>query len=156
MGLCHSTNGTDLVLSIMSKITYQGRRIPNIIVLVFDEETKKSRMLNPSRSRRVYDHSTEFNWSYGGSGPAQLSLALLLDAIKETPVEQRPSAEDADVLAERWHLMFLNDHVSNWGDSTFRVSQAEIASWLRTVVAQAQTKREQYSHEPKFPEPGKP
>jgi len=27
--------------------------------------------------RNVVNHSTEFNWGYGGSGPAQLALAIL-------------------------------------------------------------------------------
>ena len=33
-------------------------------------------------------------------------LALLFDAIGETPIEQRPSAETAPVLAERWYHQF--------------------------------------------------
>ena len=32
----------------------------------------------------VYDHSpTGFEWGYGGSGPAQLALALLLEATDD-------------------------------------------------------------------------
>jgi hypothetical protein len=35
--------------------------------------------LNPVPSQKVWNHSPSgFNWSYGGSGPAQLSLAILL------------------------------------------------------------------------------
>lgn len=140
----------------MSKIIYFGRRVPSITVMVTDDDTKKSRMLNPSRSRRVYDHSTEFNWSYGGSGPSQLSLALLIDAIESSPPEQRPGTEDADTLAQRWYQQFKLDHVSQWTDDSFRIERDEIMGWLRTTVAQARTKREQYSHDLKFPEPGKP
>jgi len=37
--------------------------------------------LSPARSQAVYNHSPDgFNWGYGGSGPAQLALALLLEA----------------------------------------------------------------------------
>jgi len=37
--------------------------------------------LYPYRSQRVWNHSPDwFSWGYGGSGPAQLSLALLLAA----------------------------------------------------------------------------
>lgn len=32
-------------------------------------------------SIKVWNHSSEFNWGYGGSGPAQLSLAILLTYI---------------------------------------------------------------------------
>jgi Family of unknown function (DUF6166) len=39
------------------------------------------RPLSPLRSQRVWNHSPDgFNWGYGGSGPAQLALAILLAA----------------------------------------------------------------------------
>jgi len=35
--------------------------------------------LDPAESQKVYNHSPDgFNWGYGGSGPAQLALALLI------------------------------------------------------------------------------
>lgn len=35
--------------------------------------------LNPEESQKVYNHSPDgFNWGYGGSGPAQLALAIIL------------------------------------------------------------------------------
>lgn len=139
----------------MSNIIYQGRRVPSVIVLVIDEATKKSRTLNPCHSQAISNHSMEFNWGFQGSGPSQLALALLLDAIENTPVDQRPSNEPADALAARWHLAFLNDFVSNWGEDHFRISRNEILGWLRSVIAQAQTRRSTYTQELKFPEPGK-
>lgn len=37
--------------------------------------------LLPEKSQAVYNHSPDgFNWGYGGSGPAQLALAILLEA----------------------------------------------------------------------------
>lgn len=141
----------------MSNIVYTGRRVPNIIVMALDEGTKKARMLNPCHSQAIKNHSPDgYNWGYGGSGPSQLALALLLDAIGLTPIEQRPSPETAPVLAERWYQVFKNDHVSQWGEDTWRISQAEIMGWLRATVAQAATKREQYSIDMKFPKEGQP
>jgi hypothetical protein len=36
--------------------------------------------LSPARSQKVYNHSPDgFNWGYGGSGPAQLALAIMLE-----------------------------------------------------------------------------
>lgn len=33
----------------------------------------------PAESQRVWNHSPDgFNWGYGGSGPAQLALAIVL------------------------------------------------------------------------------
>lgn len=41
---------------------------------------KNGQPLSPEPSQKLYNHSPDgFNWGYGGSGPAQLSLALLLD-----------------------------------------------------------------------------
>jgi len=38
------------------------------------------KLLDPLRSQKVYNHSPDgFNWGYGGSGPAQLALAILLE-----------------------------------------------------------------------------
>jgi len=40
--------------------------------------------LNPAKSQKLYNHSPDgFNWGYGGSGPAQLALALLLKFTDE-------------------------------------------------------------------------
>lgn len=37
-------------------------------------------ILKPHRSQGIYNHSPDgFNWGYGGSGPAQLALAILLE-----------------------------------------------------------------------------
>ena len=36
--------------------------------------------LSPAESQKIYNHSPDgFNWGYGGSGPAQLALAILLE-----------------------------------------------------------------------------
>jgi hypothetical protein len=52
----------------------------------------------------VRNHSpTGFAWGYGGSGPAQLALALLVDALG-----------DAE-LALVHYQEFKREHVSNWG-----------------------------------------
>lgn len=38
-------------------------------------------MLRIKPSQKLWLHSEGFSWGYAGSGPAQLSLALLLDAL---------------------------------------------------------------------------
>lgn len=54
-------------------------------VLVVDEAG--SHPLNPRYD--VRNHSPDgFSWGYGGSGPAQLSLAILCDAIGKTRAER--------------------------------------------------------------------
>lgn len=40
--------------------------------------------LRPGRSQKLYNHSSDgFMWGYGGSGPAQLALAVLTELIGE-------------------------------------------------------------------------
>ncbi|MHB1679972.1 MAG: DUF6166 domain-containing protein [bacterium] len=40
----------------------------------------KIKQLTPELSQKLYKHSPDgFNWGYSGSGPAQLSLAILLE-----------------------------------------------------------------------------
>ena len=40
--------------------------------------------LFPGPSQKIYNHSPDgFNWGYGGSGPAQLALAILLEFYDE-------------------------------------------------------------------------
>jgi len=48
------------------------------------EETREiwldGKYLKPERSQKVRNHSPDgFNWGYGGSGPAQLALAIALE-----------------------------------------------------------------------------
>ena len=54
-----------------------------------DWETKQvhldGRLLEPGRSQQIWNHSPAgFAWGYGGSGPAQLALAILLTRTSET------------------------------------------------------------------------
>lgn len=51
--------------------TYRGRRRPGGAVFV----TVDGRAL--ARVSRLFNHSSSFEWGYGGSGPAQLALAIL-------------------------------------------------------------------------------
>lgn len=47
----------------------------------FGTVTFDGRVLDPRRSQRLRNHSPDgFAWGYAGSGPAQLSLAILLEA----------------------------------------------------------------------------
>ena len=72
-------------------------------------------------SRKLRDHSpTGFSWGYCGSGPAQLALALLLDAtsIPET--------------AERWYQTFKAEIVAGWASSEgWVLFRSDILNWLQ-------------------------
>lgn len=57
-------------------------RLPESIKLegsfIKKEVNIDGKKLNIKPSQAVWCHSDEFNWGYGGSGPAQFALALLL------------------------------------------------------------------------------
>ena len=80
--------------------TYYGRRSPDgaadvwIVddpLTVFDEKglnEAAARNLNPRLD--LHNHSpTGFEWGYGGSGPSQLALALLADALGDDETAQQ-------------------------------------------------------------------
>ncbi len=69
---------------------YRGRREPDgCIVEVLERGHKLNRtyLLDP-RNDLVNHSPTGFEWGYGGSGPAQLSFALLLDHLGEKQLER--------------------------------------------------------------------
>lgn len=46
------------------------------------------RELHPARSQKIRNHSPDgFAWGYGGSGPAQLALAVLIELIGPTKAQ---------------------------------------------------------------------
>ncbi len=55
---------------------YEGVTGPNLDWIVL----KDGKELSPQRSLNVVNHSPDgFSWGYGGSGPHQLALAILLE-----------------------------------------------------------------------------
>jgi len=74
--------------------TYTGKRLEPLRCVVYVIEPGKRR--RPLRLRLdLFNHSpTGFEWGYGGSGPAQLALALLADVLGD------------DYLAVRLHQRF--------------------------------------------------
>lgn len=45
---------------------------------------KNGKPLSPTRSQMICNHSPDgFSWGYGGSGPAQLALAILLEELPQ-------------------------------------------------------------------------
>lgn len=76
-------------------------------------------ILDPQPSLKLRNHSPDgFNWGYGGSGPAQLALAILLDFTKDESAAQYFYQEFkmkviAKLPAEKdWHLTAIQ--IENW------------------------------------------
>lgn len=74
-----------------------------VILLCADAETSSvadEREITPERSQKVYNHSPDgFEFGYGGSGPAQLALAILLDFTNDE-LEARRYYQDF-----KWHFL---------------------------------------------------
>ena len=74
--------------------------------------------LSPAASQKLINHSPSgFQWSYQGSGPAQLALALLLD------VTVNPD------LAQAHYQDFKFNLVASWGEE-WEITSREILEWI--------------------------
>lgn len=72
--------------------------------------------LNPRLD--LFNHSpTGFEFGYGGSGPAQLALALLADALKD------------DERAVRLHQRFKFEFVAQTYSQSWEITQRAIVDW---------------------------
>jgi hypothetical protein len=66
----------DVVRCLQPARLYVGFRLDGKWIVKADDKP-----IEPQRSQAVRNHSPDgFSWGYGGSGPAQLALALLLHA----------------------------------------------------------------------------
>lgn len=77
-------HGTAQSATEADEVRYVGTRVRGRArVTAYPGERK----LTPSRSLQVERHSPSgFEWGYGGSGPAQLALAILLDYTDDVAV----------------------------------------------------------------------
>lgn len=64
--------------------------------------------LDPDRSQQVVNHSPDgFEWGYGGSGPAQLALAILLEFTDEETARRLYQKFKWNVIAGLSHDSFI-------------------------------------------------
>jgi len=80
--------------------------------------TRDEDLLSPGPSQRLWNHSpTGFSWGYGGSGPAQLALALLYDVTGDKE------------LSVKLHQDFKGNFVASW-EGDWEITDEEIRDWL--------------------------
>lgn len=104
---------------------YQGTRGPGGCIVMVHEHpdggTVLSRRLDPRYDLR--NHSPDgFEWGYGGSGPAQLALALLADATGD------------DALALRIYQEFKNRIVCRIDNNPWTLTQVAILDVVATIL----------------------
>ena len=89
----------------------------------FDNENwyqtfKDGQPFSAVRSLKVRNHSpTGFAWSYGGSGPSQLALGILLE-------------ETDQATAERLYMDLKWTVISNLPEKNWSLSSEEVQNWL--------------------------
>ena len=99
-------------------------------VLIIDEN-RSTHVLKPDRSQKVKNHSPDgFNWGYGGSGPAQLALAILLEVTdsKETALRHYHAFE-------RQIIAGIKNQEIDWG-----IEESKITEWLEHQKAKAENR----------------
>ena len=96
---------------------YQGIRTEEGCVVTADDQPLDLRY-------DLRNHSPDgAEWGYGGSGPAQLALALLADATGD------------DELAQRYYQRFKREVVAGFERDRFLTTQAEIRCWVASLLA---------------------
>jgi Family of unknown function (DUF6166) len=100
----------------MSQTYYYGRRVDGSTV-VSKRRPGGDHQLNPRLD--LWNHSpTGMEWGYGGSGPAQLALAILADYLQD---------DDRAIelhQAYKWEVIAKLEHAS------WRIEITEVADWL--------------------------
>jgi hypothetical protein len=80
--------------------------------------------LCPGKSQQAFNHSPDgFNWGYGGSGPAQLALALLLEVV-DVPT------------AVSLHQTFKTEVVSQLPQGRDFMLRIDLAGWVKEKLKQ--------------------
>jgi hypothetical protein len=102
--------------------TYRGRlgddrEFPGVV-------TRDGIPLEKAASLALWNHSPDgFSWGYWGSGPAQLSLALLLDAV--SPSEAR-----------RWHQEFKQEVIAQLPQhGSWELTRSFIRDWWVNMLS---------------------
>lgn len=99
------------------------------------EVFRNGKPFSMEKSLAVRKHSPDGpNWGYCGSGPAQLALALLLDAL------------GSKRAAEIWYQQFKAQVVASWG-SAWVITQEDILRWHQNAIPQQVCRKEELSNE---------
>lgn len=97
-------------------------------------------VLEPGRGARLLDHwpahsPDGFECGYGGSGPADLALAILSDHLGVEPgfdYRRLDAFEGTEAAEVAWdlHHAFLRAHVARWPRSGATIQEASVAAFI--------------------------
>jgi hypothetical protein len=100
--------------------SYSGKRTPAgcVVVVVVDGDAV---LLNPRWD--VRNHSPDgYEWGYGGSGPAQLALALCCDCLGD------------EAKAERVYQRFKAEVVARIATDCWAIDHGDLYEWLALAM----------------------
>ena len=98
---------------------FQGERHPDDPRRV----TLDGQPLPIAPSLRLINHSpTGFEWGYGGSGPAQLALAILLEVAGES-------------CAIRNYQQFKREVIAQLATERWEIPESDVSAWLADAAA---------------------
>ena len=100
---------------------YEGARSEDGIV----EVNVDGQPLNPRLDLRSHS-PTGFEFGYGGSGPAQLALAILADALGD------------DELAQQHYQRFKFEKIRRIDEPWWLMTQAEVRHWIARELERSQ------------------
>lgn len=107
--------------------TYTAIRGEHEVTLSVIEPEKPVRQIYPWESQSVYNHSPDgFEFGYGGSGPAQLALAILLDYFSGEP----DKCQRIEKAAHHYHD-FKFDFVARARGDLFSITSDDITDWIK-------------------------
>jgi Family of unknown function (DUF6166) len=112
-------------VKIDGPITYRGHRTPRGCVVTYSSENPRWYKKPLPKRLDLANHSPSgFEWGYLGSGPAQLSLALLAHATGD------------DELASRLHQKFKFERIGKLAqDAAWLMTADEIRIWVAVQFA---------------------
>jgi hypothetical protein len=113
---------------------YQGRRNENEIFVVVKNVAENLHNTLP----HVDYHSPDgFEWGYGGSGPADLALAILTDFFEENPKEVQTYARTGQgepSSAVHFHQKFKDKFVAGLPKNQWQITEEEIKKWQSNEI----------------------
>lgn len=106
----------------MGSKVYRAIRQSGSFPMVYVDDVE----LDPHPSVMIYNHAPDFEWSYGGAGPCQLAIAILLDCTGN------PN------LSIQLHIPFMHDFIENAEFDGFIIMESMIEKWIARQMPAAE------------------
>ena len=113
-------------------VIYRGYRNTSKGALVDRSDEKK---LDPRAD--LIEHSPDgFEWGYGGSGPAQLALAIIADTLRD----RMPNKAEADRMTMTVYQDFKMHIIQGLSYNTWQLEQDAVFNWFLEHVKKFEPK----------------